>query len=358
MAAGKPLRIFGRILIGSVALIGGALLFYQATHGRTPPIVNDRGQPIPGSIASLEWVELGGIKQAILLRGHSVHHPILLMLHGGPGMPQMHLAHSFQQPLERDFLVVQWDRRGAGKSYYGNIQRESLTTAQLMSDTFELVNYLHRRFADASLVLVGHSWGSYLGMHVVKQRPELFCAYVGVGQEAGSNQQNHLIQDRFIRDEAVARQEAQAIEELRRDPGSREKWLFRFGGEVRRMSSWLPLLWIGIKAPEYTLGDVRRLVKGLSLYSTAPAETQREALIDSITSVDLPIFFFTGRYDYTVPFELSERYLEKLKAPSKELVWFENSAHFPFLEEPVKFAVEMRRVGIHCERNGRNRSVK
>jgi pimeloyl-ACP methyl ester carboxylesterase len=347
------LRIAAGILIGAVVLIAAAILFYQAMHGRTPPILDDRGRPIPGSIASLERVELGGVEQVILLRGHSVHNPILLMLHGGPGMPQMPLAHSFQRPLEKDFLVVQWDRRGVGKSYHRDIQRESLTTAQLMSDAFELIAYLRWRFADTSLLLVGHSWGSYLGMHLVKQRPELFCAYVGVGQEAGSNRQNRSIQDRFIRDQAMARHQEQALEELRRDADSREKWLFRFGGEIHRMTSWLPLLWIGINAPEYTLGDMRNLVQGLSLYSSAPAEAQREPLIDSITSVELPVFFFTGRHDYTVPFELSQVYLDKLKAPSKELVWFDNSAHFPFLEEPEKFAVEMRRVGSHCERTQR-----
>jgi len=174
---------------------------------------------------------------------------VCLFLHGGPGMPSMYLAHAFQRPLEEDFIVVHWDRRGAGKSFGSGISKDSIRVSQELSDTAELVEALRQRFRQQKVWLVGHSYGSYLGILAARRFPERLFGYVGIGQVAASPEREHEVQD-----------------------------------------------------------------------------------------------FFTGRHDYTDPFELTEAYFAKLRAPRKELVWFEDSAHFPFLEEPERFAGEMRRL--------------
>jgi len=304
----RVLKALG-IAASVLCLLSSVLLAYHLlTHGRTPPIRDARGAVVPGSVASLEHIALGGVPQWVLIRGRSPKNPVVLFLHGGPGMPAMCLAHAWQRPLENDFVMVQWDRLGVGKSYFGEIPSRYLTVRRLLDDTYELANFLRGRFSQDRLILVGHSWGSYLGMLAVHERPDLFRAYVGVGQLTGSARGDTLL--------------ARAQE-----------------------TSWWPLLRLGLRAPEYTLGDVLRIPKGLSLYARAlqfdvPADTLRT----DVTAVQVPVYFVAGRGDETAPSEPAERYLAALRAPKKGFVWFEASAHFPFLEEPERFLEVMRRV--------------
>jgi pimeloyl-ACP methyl ester carboxylesterase len=345
-----------RALKGVLAALGlclvaflGLVAWHLVTHGRTPPIVDANGVVVPGSVASLERMQLGGVPQSVLIRGRSTKNPVLLFLHGGPGMPAMYLAHAWQRPLEDDFTVVQWDRRGAGKSYFGDIPPRYLTVRRLLDDTYELTNILRGRFAQDRIFLVGHSWGTYLGMLAVRERPDLFRAYVGVGQMTGpghGDTASARLQAEFIRREAARRGVPEAVREL--DAGGRsvvEKWVFRFGGEVHDATSWWPLMRLGLQAPEYTLGDVLRIPKGLRLYARnmtydVPADT----LGVDVTSVGVPVYIIAGQWDETTPSELAERYYERLEAPKKGFFWFERSAHFPFLEEPKRFAEVMRRI--------------
>jgi pimeloyl-ACP methyl ester carboxylesterase len=325
-------------IAGSALAISGVLLFLWFTPGRTPAING------PRSVASLERVRIGGVDQFILIRGNDTSSPVLLFLHGGPGMPAMYLAHSFQRELERDFVVVQWDRRGAGKSYREDISG-TLTTEQLVADTVELTNMLRARFHQDKLYLVAHSWGTHLGMLVIARHPELYRAYVGIGQLALSSPVA-AIQDEYIHRSAERVGDRDAIRELNEQGGSvREKLLFKFGGEIHRATSFMPLLMTGLAAPEYSLRDARNIPRGVSLYSkNFVYNSISDELMNVVTRVEIPVYFFTGRYDYCDPYTLTEQYFNKINAPDKHIVWFENSAHFPFYEEPAVFAAEMRRV--------------
>ena len=327
-----------RSIVG-LALAGLGIVFYLwLTPGRTPAIHG------ANSIASLERIRIGDVDQFILIRGNDSSLPILLFLHGGPGMPAMYLAHAFQHELEKEFVVVQWDRRAAGKSYREDIS-STLTTEQLVADTVELTNVLRARFHQDRIYLVGHSWGTYLGMLVIARNPELYRAYVGIGQLARSSPIAG-IQDEYIRQTARRMGDQDAIKELEeKGAGVRETLLFKFGGEIHKAKSFAPLLLTGLAAPEYSLRDARNLPKGVSLYSRNFVYNSISGeLMDVITQVNIPVYFFTGRYDYTDPFALTEQYFSKINAPEKHIVWFEESAHFPFYEEPTAFARQMRGV--------------
>jgi len=127
--------------------------------------------------------------------------------------------------------------------------------------------------------------------------------------------------------------------------GVRESLLFKFGGELHNATSFMPLLLTGLAAPEYSLRDARNIPKGVSLYAKHFIYNSISGeLMDVITQVEIPVYFFTGRYDYTDPFTLTEEYFSKIKAPEKRIVWFEESAHFPFYEESAAFARQMRAV--------------
>ncbi|MGP8072690.1 MAG: alpha/beta fold hydrolase [Thermoplasmata archaeon] len=278
----------------------------------------------------------------------------MLFLHGGPGNPSMYLAHRFQRPLENDFVVVQWDRRGAGKTFTEDTPPGSMSVSQEVMDAVELVRHLQTRFGQSQVYLVGHSYGTYLGMILAQRHPELFHAYVGIGQLAYDGKRNTDVQDRWIREQAERRGNRKLLAALdNRRPIDREKWLFRFGGAIHNSRSFTTLIWIGLMAPEYTLKEGLDVRKGVRFtHQNLKYDVIEGALADAVPRVDLPVYFFTGRFDLTDPFQNTIEYATKLEAPHKEIVWFEESAHFPFLEEPEKFAREMSGVKAATQRRG------
>ncbi|MFA5806269.1 MAG: alpha/beta hydrolase [Melioribacteraceae bacterium] len=338
-------KFFFRTVVIFVSLIILFIVYNFLTHGVTPKIVDKSGNKLPKSVSSLEEIKIGGVNQYILIRGEDKNNPLLLFLHGGPAMPAMYLAHKFQRDLEKNFVVVQWDRRCVGKSYNNEIPIESLNLEQLISDTKELVIHLTERFHKKKIYLVGHSWGTFLGMFFVKRYPEYIYAYIGTGQ-LGENDSIKNYQDDFIISRATEENNTEDVNEIK-TLGSkvREKLLFKYGGELYNETSWWPFMWEGIKSSEYTLYDFYKMVKGLNLYSEYFSYGQTQpSLPDNIKEVDVPVFFFLGKHDYTTPFQLSQKYFDELKAPLKKIIWFNNSAHFPFYEEPYKFSAELQKI--------------
>lgn len=327
------------VVAAIILALGGAALWLQFGHGYTPRIKS------ADSVASLEQVQLGRFKQWILIRGAHRSSPILLFLHGGPGMPMMYLEHAFGHDLEQHFVVVVWDRLGAGKSYHPAIPASAMSVTREIADTRQLIELLCARFGKKKVYLVGHSYGSYLGMLVAARYPNLIAAYVGVGQVTDP-QRAREVQDRFLRREAEASGNRKLLDELdHHKPIDREHWLFEYRAVLYHSTSWLPLLWTGLLAPEYRLTDALNVPRGVSFTHThLKFDAIKGPLTENVRALDVPVYFFLGRHDYTAPSDLAAAYLNELEAPHKQVIWFENSAHFPFLEEPKKFAAEMLRV--------------
>ncbi len=334
--------IAGGVLVFVVILFVSLAALFVLRPAYTPTIAG------ADAIAELDRIELGGVSQSILIRGRSTSNPILLFLHGGPGMPMMYLAYRFQRPLEDKFIVVQWDRRGAGKSYDPKIPIGTMRVSQEIADTRDLVNYLRKRFHRRDVYLVGHSYGTYLGMLVVQRYPKLFKAYVGIGQLACSSDEDRAFQDAWLRREAASARNQEALDQLSgKAPLDRERWLFEFGGEVQGMKSFIPLILIGLRAPEYSFSDAMNVRKGVAFthkHLRFDVTSDKGGLMDAVPAVNVPTYFFTGRHDETDPHECTEKYFMKIRAPRKELVWFDHSAHFPFLEENQKFVSELEKV--------------
>lgn len=316
-------------------------VLFVASCAKTPPI------DTPDSIASLEKVELGGVNQWILVRGNDVKNPVLLFLHGGPGSTQIPLAHYYGYPLEEHFVVVHWDQRGAGKSYHPTIPPDSMNIGQFMSDTHELVLMLRQRFGVDKVYLMGKSWGSLLGIRVVQSYPDLFYAYVGIGQVAHM-EKNEAISYKFVLREAKARANKRAIRELTMigpppydnmlELAIQRVWLSEFDGVVFNEAGKNAK--VGKISVEYTPLDRMKRVWG-TIYSPWHMwdEIMETDFFEQAPRLEVPIYFFLGRHDYNTPFELAEQYFEMLDAPSgKELIWFEDSAHSPNFEETEKFA--------------------
>lgn len=336
----KIFKVTLLIIISIVAII----TIWWFWPARTPQI-NSNGN---NSISSLEYITIGGMEQCVLIRGENKNNPILLFLHGGPGMPMMYLAHTFQKPLEKDFVVVQWDRRGAGKTYYKNKPTiESMNVKQIIEDAFTLIDTLRNRYHQNKIFLAGHSFGTYLGSIMVNERPDFFKAYLSIGQVVDSDS-SIIYQEQFIRKEAVKRGDKRILSVLNKKVKPNfEDWLFEFGGELKNSTSFFPLIWAGLRAPEYTLPEALNVSKGSSFSSAyMKYNILTKSVYYEITEYKIPVYFFIGVSDYTTPYELVFNYYQMVTAPKKEIIYFENSAHFPFYEEPSKFCNEIKRILI------------
>ena len=302
----------------------------------------------PYGIESLEKVTLGGLEQWISIRASDKSAPLILFLHGGPGGGDIAMGRHFHSQLERFFVVVRWDQRGAGKSYNSAIPPESMTIEQFVSDTLELVEILRKRFNVPKIYLVGHSWGSELGCLTVARNPEAFWAFVSVGQLVELNE-NERISYEFVLAKAKELNNQQAISELEEigpPPYNTEKlmiqrkWLDKFGGVFHSDVVFSDLWKIGMTSPDCSLFDGYRYLRGqfFSLENMWEDELGKTNLFELVPKIDAPVYFFVGRHDYNTPFELAVRYYEALEAPKgKQLVWFENSAHMIPIDEPDRF---------------------
>lgn len=335
---------FRRVLLGLAGMVvlclAGAILEFVVLRGRTSAIA------APGSVTSLENQRIGGVDQWVLIRGHDPSKPVLLFLHGGPGMPAMYLAHKFQSELERDFVVVHWDRRGAGKSYNARLDTSAITVRQTLSDTYELTERLRVRFHQQRIYLVGHSWGSYLGLLAVREHPEYYTAFIGMGQLAGTREEVDALRRAFLGQ--VAKRAGDWVLQARLADASApitEDDLFRYGGELHGSRSFWPILKAGLGAPEYTLRDALNVKQGANWVGREmKCDVTPRPLDGEIRRIDVPVFFFLGRHDLNTPSQLAVQYLDRLNAPLKRVVWFEESAHFPFFEQPDRFHKEMLRA--------------
>jgi proline iminopeptidase len=315
---------------------------------------------IPSSIARMETPIIGGIAQSIWFRGEDRGNPALILLHGGPGAGESALFRYYNAALERNFLVVYWEQRGTGRSYRRDIPPESMTVAQFVRDLDGVVDLVRSRFGKDKVILLGHSWGTVLGIIYAATYPEKVAAYIGVGQVADMPEGERLSYE-FAWSEAMKRQHRHAIAALKRigpPPHSVEamltsrKWVEQFGGAFHGGLSTGALILAALSTDEANVIDLIKFGQGnrFSLAHLWP-EFSALKLNDRYRSFDVPIVFILGRHDWTVPAVLAEQYFHELHAPFKQLVWFEQSAHNPPFEEPEQFArvlVDVVRPAADC----------
>ncbi len=182
-------------------------------------------------------------------------------------------------------------------------------------------------------------------MHLVKRYLQYFYAYFGTGQ-LGERDSIKYYQDDFIIRHAAQKKDFNDIKELKKLGSKvREDLLFKYGGELYHEKSWLPLMLVGLMSSEYTFYDFYKMMKGLNLYSEYFSYGRiNRSLPENIKAVEVPISFFLGKHDFTTPYQLAQKYFNELKAPVKKNIWFDNSAHFPFYEEPHKFSAELFKI--------------
>lgn len=337
------------VLFTVVVLVAGLLFAFRSTGPL--PLLGEDGRPLPGSVAEKVFVEINGVKQGMFIRSRNTANPVLLFLHGGPAMPEYTFAPKYPAGLEDRFTVCYWEQRGAGLSYSLAIPPETLTAEQLVSDTLAVTDYLRKRFGQDKIYLLGHSWGSLLGIQAAARAPQLYHAYIGMAQLSRQSESEKLAYT-YMLEQFTKAGDKRMVQKMQRFPvpelavfpngyrGLRDEAMHKLGvGTTHKMRSvvsgiFLPVL----KNREYTFRERINVWRGK--WSAASTQMWTEMLTADLTAkvpkLEIPVYFLHGIHDYTVCYPLAKDYFQKLKAPRKGFYTFEQSAHSPAFEEPER----------------------
>jgi pimeloyl-ACP methyl ester carboxylesterase len=308
-------------------------------------------------IERLEKVRIGGIDQWISVRSFDRRNPILLYIHGGPGFPAMPTSWFYQRGWEEYFTVVQWDQRGAGKTYLANdpgVVGPTMTPQRMIADAEEMIGWLRTEFDRKKIFVLGHSWGSYLGLEIARRHPQWLHAYIGMGQITDSMESERRGW-RFAMDHARQANNVQAVRELQsiagyaqgnrllewKDVELQRKWLGFYGGAVHGRTRFDHEIVGTALAPEYSDADVQSIWVASDFSEERLLPTVLTTDFRSVTTLECPMILFNGRHDYNVSASVAAEWFERLRAPSKTLVWFERSAHDIVNEEPGKVLLSL-----------------
>jgi pimeloyl-ACP methyl ester carboxylesterase len=307
----------------------------------------------PENISVFEPINIGGIRQWISIKSQNIENPIILYLHGGPGSPLIPVVNHFNAALEKHFILVQWEQRGSGKSYDKSIDKNTMTIDQFVSDLHEVIAFLKDKFGKEKVYMIGHSWGSALGMLYINEYPNDCYAYIGTGQAININEAEKISYE-YTFQMALKNNNKKALRELKQigtPPYSgkndkvifkkyttQRKWLTEFGGQFYDKKNKNVGMKLLMSFKGYSFKDKMNYMEGLKFSQTTVGKKYLNLnLFDEVKKVDVPIYFLIGKMDYTTPFVLVQKYVDFIQAPYKEIIWFEKSSHSPMFEEPDAF---------------------
>jgi pimeloyl-ACP methyl ester carboxylesterase len=292
-------------------------------------------------IDTLYDVNINDCKQKILVQSNNTNNPILLYLHGGPGSSIMMYSHTFSKRLIDHFILVNWDQRGAALSYHEGLDTTKISEEQIRDDALELIKYLLNKFHQRKIYLIGHSFGSAVGLQLVADNPEYFKAYIGVGQVATDWDRTVAITYKWLHDTLTKVNDTASLRRIEKDKFPYNDITTKYGGH-HRLSINLDSV---IKASPYYFDgylDLLKKGKAFSQYYVEQNENSKSKLHKSIYDIAVPLYFFEGKNDHVAACapELTVEYCNKVKAPKKKVIWF-NCAHYISVEEPEQFQEEL-----------------
>lgn len=295
------------------------------------------------STSSIESVKINGTKLFFSISQEQADKPIILYLHGGPGDACIPLTKKFNAELEEAFIFVNLEQRGCGLSYYPFSQKENLSIQVILEDIYQFALYLLERLKQEKLVLMGHSWGSVLGLLFIKKYPELVSQYIGIGQVVNMKKniqyQKAFLKEKMSRTNAIDRLDF--IDDLASSSLTLTKKIVSYGGSILGAKNYWRLTTPFIFSKDYTIKDLVHRLQGSKQSIHFFWKELLDVNFDKDTTFEVPIVFCEGRNDQHVSSELVAEYAKTITSQVK-IIWFERSAHFPQWEEATKFNREIQ----------------
>jgi L-proline amide hydrolase len=331
-----PLKIIMIILVVIVIF----LLFQWFKPTWTPKIKGEN------SINELRKVEINGTELEIMIRGYNKENPIVIFVHGGPGCSEIPYVRKYQNLLENNFTIVHYDQRGSGKSYNFGTDYSDVLAGTHVDDLIELTNYIEKYLGQKKVILIGHSYGTYLATMAVNKAPKLYEAYIGIGQVSNMIESELDGLNKCIDAAKIAKDtdDLKYLESIEKDikQGNTitpRQYVRKYGFAARNINENEDYLKGFIFGTEYNFIDAIRYSVGISKsQDRLTKEIIHSPITDIVKNIDIPVYFVMGKYDCMTSPEAAEEYLNSLNVKStKQMVIFEDSAHYPQFEEKEKF---------------------
>lgn len=328
----KSVKIISTIII----IISFVLLFFPTWT-----------QHIKGenSISVLKQVEINGTGHEIMIRGNDKDNPVILFVHGGPGSSEIPYAAKYQNLLENRFTVVNYDQRGTGKSYHFFEDYSNLSSDLLINDLIAITDYITKSLRKDKVILIGHSYGTYIAIQAAHRAPEKYEAYVGIGQmgdivESEIDSFNYVINQARQAGNTDDVQQLQKVAEAIQNGAAftPRNYVEKYGGASRLIDNPDSNMMGVILSSEYNLLDIIRYNYGLAYSQNMLLdEVFQNPLPTLVTKLDVPFFFIMGKYDFMTSSDAAKKYFDRIEADQKEFITYEKSAHYPQFEEKERF---------------------
>ena len=334
-----------------VLIILVALLIWSWSPQKTSPFLDDNGVIIESSISSIENININNVDQRLVIRGIDTLNPVILQIHGGPGAPDRALYKATGLNVEDLFTVVYWDQRGSGGSYNKNLDESTLSLQQIVDDGISITEYLKNRFRKEKIYIQGHSWGTSVGVSMAQKRPDLFHAYIGIGQMAHSAISEEISYQYALEEATKAGndKDVKILESIGPPPYVPEEWIGKM--MQQRLVMWkyenpiypnnqtmFQIYMLYIMHSEYSISDKMGMLKGSELcMDYLWDDAMGINFIDSAKDFSIPVFMIQGKYDKHTVTEVAKVYFDSIAAPMKEYYEFEKAAHAPHFSNYKKY---------------------
>lgn len=345
--SGKPSRKkrIKKALITAVLILPAFLLIRFFFPTWTPVIT------VSNSICELKKVSINGAGLEVMIRGNDKDNPVLLFVHGGPCCSEIPYVRKYQDELEKDFTIVHYDQRGSGRSYESGKDYSDVTAKTHVDDLISMTEYVRDYLGKDKVILLGHSYGTYIATQAAAQRPDLYEAYVGIGQMSDTVQSELNTLDKCIA-AAEEKGDMKAVEELESmrpsiqngDRIAPRDYVREYGFAARKIDDNRDYLMAFLFGTEYNLSDAAGFyIASMKYQDGLIKEALDHPITEIVTSMDIPVYFVMGKYDGMTSPEAAEEYLNGLGGEGvREILIFEESAHYPQFEEKLEFSKWMR----------------
>lgn len=306
----------------------------------TPSIKGENG------ISEITKVEVNGTDLEVMIRGNDRNNPVLTFVHGGPCCSEIPYVRKYQENLEKDFTIVHYDQRGSGKSYEFGEDYSTVTATTHTDDLIALTEYIQEYLGKEDVVLLGHSYGTYIATMAAEKRPDLYRAYVGIGQMSDtieselSNLKKCIVEAENVGDEEAIAYLSKLESSIRQGEAiAPRNYVREYGFDARKINDNADYLRAFMFGTEYNLLDAIRFYTASIKYQDALIqEALNNSITDIVTEINIPVYFVMGKYDGMTSPEEAEKYLYSLKGEgTKEFILFDESAHYPQFEEEEAF---------------------
>lgn len=340
------------ISLGLIVLFALTIIIGKTINAQKYKIRSETG------IQKTDYITVGGIEQYIQIRGQDISNPVIIVLHGGPGSNMAYYSYRWQIDLENDYTIVHWDQRGCGNTYYRNKEAEKPTIDLLLSDLDELVDYVRTEYGKENVVIMGHSWGTFLGGIYAGKHPGKVSAYVGISQFTDVWQSEQYAAEEAVRlasatgktDDAKKIEEQFQLVNSRKELNMRELMKLRQLTEKYLTNGDNTQFSVRLFSPYMTFNDLRWFLSPIfsfdkfienqdKLYDTLYSESGLS--VYDYTRYKIPVVIIVGDCDWITPCSMTRDYFDNISAPKKEFILIENAGHIPFMDKSGRFVEKL-----------------